>query len=239
MTRLKKSEIRENRLQQPSGVRIYGDYLSTKGGSISGSLVVSGDVHLKSGAIVQSGEGFKVSDYSATEAYGWRDITGQILVRGHPSDPSFEQVGSSPHWAYNFVVNKQVWITYHIPHDYVPGTPMYFHTHWMTDGTLTSTVKWQYSITFAKGFDQQAYDMTGITATSVQQAAGVAYQHMISETDAITLTGIEVDSLVLLNLKRIADADSSNSDAVYVLTADIHYQSTNMSTKNKAPDFYT
>lgn len=238
MTRLKKSEIRENRLQQPSGVRIYGDYLSTKGGSISGSLVISGDTHLQTGAIVKTGEGFKVSDYSATEAYGWRDITGQPLTRGRASDPEVTLMGSI-FLGYKFLTGKEIWITYHVPHDYVPNTPLYFHVHWTTDGTLTSTVKWQITATFAKGFNQQAFDLDGITATLAVQPSGIPWQHYVSETDAISLTGIEVDSLVLFNLKRLVDAETSNSNGVFVMEADIHYQSTNMTTKNKSPNFYT
>ena len=214
--------------------------LGDTGGSISGSLAITNDLRILGDTYLASGSGLKVGYTEASATYGWRDIIGQLEVKGVGiADPEWTKMGASVFYAYRFIPNKEVWITYHIPHDYVPGSPVFFHTHWTQDGTCTLTVAWQYSFTFAKGFDQESFDMAGRTATSVQAGPGVAWRHMVSETDPITLTGIEVDSIVLVHLKRISHAGASNSDNIFVMTADIHYQSNNMATKNKAPNFYT
>ena len=50
---------------------------------------------------------------------------------------------------------------------------------------------------------------------------------------------MEVDGLILVRGYRDAgNVLDTCTDAVFLHTMDIHYQSTNMATKNKAPSFY-
>jgi len=220
---------------------LYGSYVSTSGGSISGSLVIDGDLYANSLSI-KSGGGLKVGSASASTTYGWRDIVGQLHIKGTGNDPAWVRIGSGPFYGHRMDIGKEMWFTYHIPHDYVPGTPVHLHTHWLQDGTSTATLVFLYAYTWAKGFNQQAFNTSGLTATSKQAGPGIAFQHMISETGEITLTGIEVDSLLLVRLRRATQTESgdiSNTNSIIVLLADVHYRSHGMATKNKAPNFYT
>lgn len=238
--KIRSSEIRDNRLQQPSGSRLYGAYVSTSGGSISGSLVISGDLYSNSLSL-RSGNGLKVGSASASTTYGWRDIVGQLHIKGSGNDPAWVKMGTGPFYAHKLDVGKEMWFAYHVPHDYVPGTPVHLHTHWVQDGSSSSTVTFYYAYSFAKGFNQQAFDVNGSTATSKQAGAGIPWQHMISETNEITLTSIEVDSLIMVRLRRASSAesgDTSNSNSILIFLADIHYRSNGMATKNKEPNFY-
>jgi hypothetical protein len=181
--------------------------------------------------------------YPESRSFGWHDITGQVLVRGVAStDPDWVQVAGGPMFCYRFAVNDSVWFVYHIPHDIVPNFPIHFHAHWMTNGTSTAAVTWEWSYMYAKGFNQQAFDPAGVVVKASQAGAGVAYRHMVTETDPVTIEGLtEPDGLVYCRLRRINNETSpiaNNGDAVYLLTADIHYQSTNEPTINKAPNFY-
>ena len=40
-------------------------------------------------------------------------------------------------------------------------------------------------------------------------------------------------------MARLTNGANDNSDGIFMMKPDIHYQSTNIATKNKAPDFYT
>jgi len=55
--------------------------------------------------------------------------------------------------------------------------------------------------------------------------------------NALTLT--EPDELILVTLKRIANGGTDNTDQVFAVCVDIHYQSDRHSTKNRSPNFYT
>lgn len=207
-------------------------------------LFIDGDIILKP----NKSHGLKVGSKQVvseniSSTFTWRDITGQILVKGvGVNDPTWEQIAATPFWAFNFAVNDSCWMVYHIPHDIVPDADIYFHSHWISDGTETASVRWEYTYSYQKGFSQGAFNMTGTSVYSEEASSGIAYTHMITETAGITLSGLdEPDGLILCRIKRVTNTDSphtDNSDNIYLLTADVHYQSTNIGTANKSPFFY-
>lgn len=176
---------------------------------------------------------------------GWFDIIGQIIPAPlGPSNPTWTQIDTgSPFYAYAFGVNDFVNIVFHMPHFYASSqgtapTPIFLHAHWFTDGTNTQPVKWQFTYTWAKGFNQGNFNTTGTAITCEEAAAGTAYRHMVTETSAITNADFEVDGLLLVQLKRITNGGTENTDAVFLALADAHIQVDTFSTKNRAPDFY-
>ncbi len=202
--------------------------------------VMPRDVVVKASDLVTpnaSGYGMKVGD-ETTNAFGWEDITGAIETKGGGTDPTWTIVGAGPFYAYNFAVNDECWLIYHLPHDYLPGSDIYFHVHWSPSGTDANTVKWQYTYSIAKGHQQSQYSTTGTVITSEQTPVGTAHEHQISETAAVSSSELEVDALIRINIKRITNGGTENNDTIFVDTADVHYQSTNVATKNKAPNFY-
>mgnify|MGYP003572056674 CR=1 FL=1 len=200
----------------------------------------SGPVRSANGLVLgnESGIGVKVGD-AVTQDFGWRDITGQVDTRLGATNPTWTQIGSGPFYAYAFSVNDECWVNFHIPHDIVPGSDIHLHCHWLTSGTSTNSVKWEWYYSFAKGFNQAAFNTTGTLITAEEAASGVAYQHMVTETAAITISALtEPDGFLLTRMRRVTNGGSENLDTVFVITTDVHYQSTNMPTSGKAPDFY-
>ncbi len=150
---------------------------------------------------------------------------------------------------------------FHMPHDWVPGSDIYIHAHWSQTtadtgggGAVPGVSKWYFDVTYADGHGTAggAADpfFAPITISVTQQGSTTAYGHMIAETqlssnggsggtllDSSTLT---VDGLILLRIYRDPTdvSDTLNQDA-FLHYVDIHYQSTNIGTKQKAPDFYT
>ena len=131
-----------------------------------------------------------------------------------------------------------MWINYHIPHDYVVGTDIYLHVHWLPSGTDTNSVKWQFDYTYAKGHNQAAFDPDGTTISAEESPPGVAYQHMVTETVAITVADMEPDGMLKVHIKRVTNGGTDNANTIFVDTADVHYQSNNLATPNRSPNFY-
>jgi hypothetical protein len=188
-----------------------------------------------------SGSGLQVGVDAPT--FGWRDIIGQIEVRGSGgADPSFAIYTGTVMRQYQFSATtmQEVFVVFHVPHDYVPGTDIFFHVHWSNAAATPNTgnVKWGFDYSFAKGFNQAAFPAFQ-TVTVLQACPATRYQHMVAETVAVSIPALEVDGIILVRLYRMAnDIEDNCSDAVFAHTSDIHYQSSNMATKNKAPNFY-
>lgn len=191
----------------------------------------------------------------------WHDMLGPISIRGvGASDPSYNIYQGSIR-GYHFDVNEEVFIEYHIPHDYVPGTDLHIHAHWsingkttagVTAGTVTGgTVTWGFEVTYAKGHNQAAF-ISPVTRTQASDTvSSTLYQHYITETQIsaaspaatqIDSDNIEVDGLILVRCYLSANnitVSSGSKPAPFLHMVDLHYQSTNMGTKNKAPGFYS
>jgi len=178
-------------------------------------------------------------------SYGWRDIIGQIISRNIGATAPNYTAWNGAIDQYQFAVGDEVDITYHIPHDWVPGTDLFIHWHWsLASAGVSENVTWGCTASVAKGFNQAAFNAP-ITVTALQASSTTALQHMIIETQLSSVGGsggtlldtstIEVDSI--LNVQIYLSANSGATDP-FLHTADIHYQSSNMATKQKAPDFY-
>ena len=195
--------------------------------------------------------GIKVD--TAAPTFGWRDIIGSLEVKssGATAAPFNTFIGSigafqcdttgAPGSARTF------YLVYHLPHDYVSGTDIFWHVHWAhNSASVTSgSVTWSYAASYAKGFDQAPFS-TQVTGTVVQTASTVQYEHMVAEGQLSTSGGsgsmlntdnLEVDGLIILAFSCSANSISAATNP-FVFTADIHYQSSNIATKNKAPNFY-
>ena len=190
----------------------------------------------------ESGTGVKIDPIDPV--YGWRDLTSDVSVRGSGyNDPTFAVYTGTAIRAYQFSAStmNECFLTFHVPHDWVPGSAIYFHSHWSNAAATPNTgnVKWNFDYSFAKGFGQGAFP-TVQTATVTAASPAVRYRHNVSETAAVSIPLMEVDGLILVRAYRdAANAADTCTDAVFLHTVDIHYQSTNVATKNKAPNFYS
>jgi len=218
--------------------------LGTAGTVLAGGLSVAKQ-HINGSNIVMpktSGVGIKID--TATPAFGYKDLLGPIDVKGAgANDPTFATITGTALSAHSFSasVMQQAWIVFHIPHDYVPGTDIYLHMHWLNAAAAPNTgnVIWGFEYSYARGYNREAFPATS-TVTVTQACPATRYQHNIAETAAITIANCEVDGLLMVRVYRDAAAGGDTcTDAVFGLTADVHYQSTNLTTKNKNFPFYS
>lgn len=189
-----------------------------------------------------SGDGIKLD--TTTPAFGYHDILGQIELRGvGANDPNFAVYTGTSMRAYQFSAStmNEFFMVYHLPHDYAPGTDIFFHMHWSNAAATPNTgnVVWAFEYTFAKGYNQEAFPATA-TIKVTQASPATRYQHNIAETAAVTIASLEPDGLILCRCYRDAtNVADTCTDAVFAHTADVHYQSTGIPTKGKNFPFYT
>jgi len=195
--------------------------------------------------------GIKVDNVTPT--FGFADIIGDQFSKNTGATKPTLATYNGVINAWQFGVGDEAYISFHIPHDYVAGTPIFLHVHWshintfVTGGTLT----FKATSILSKSHNQQPFQSTPSVGTFTGTASTVQYQQILSEvlySDG-TPTGIEIDtanlepdSVIEMTFEVDANNITVSSGGVpdpFVHFVDIHYQSTGlMGTKDKAPDFY-
>ena len=224
----------------------------------------SDDIALSNGEFLifdkASGNGIKVDTASPT--WSWRDVTGRLQTRGvGVSDPDWT-LYRSPVYQYKFSDGHEheAWLEFHIPHDYVPGTDLYIHVHWSqivvdTGGAagVPGVVEWAFDVSYADGHGTAGGVADPFAAPKIvsvtQQGSTTQYGHMVAEV-AFTNAGgdathfdratILPDGVVLVRVHRDSTHvnDTLNQEP-FLHYVDLHYQSSNIGTKAKVPNFYT
>lgn len=191
-----------------------------------------------------SGIGLKLD--TDTPDYGWHDLVGEIHhdLSNSPSTPAVYVGGIRQ---YQFDVGNEAVMEYHMPHDYAPGTDMFIHAHWSHNSNIVTSgaVTWQFEIIYAKGHNQAAFS-TPLLVNAAQNASAIRYQHMIAETQASIAGGagglvdtdqLEVDGIMIVTVRLLTNTMDGGAKP-FLHAVDLHYQSTSLPTKNKAPVFY-
>lgn len=189
----------------------------------------------------EAGGGYKI-DPDAPD-FGWQDIIGDISPNGNPSNqPSLTNYNSTGIYQYQFGLNDEIAHVFHMPHDYAPGTDVYIHAHWSQDGVPTdNTVEWQFDVIWAK---RDGSFGTQVTTSASDTAGTSALVHHVDEvklSDAtpsgalLDTADLEVDGIFVVRTKLVTNGSGQNP---FLHTVDIHYQSTNIGTKNSASPFY-
>jgi len=175
-------------------------------------------------------------------ALGWNDITadisaGRAIGANAPTWTTYRNGISA--YAFDNVTMNEIWIFFHIKHDYAEGTSVYPHIHWGPDTTSTGVVRWGFEYTIARGHDQEIFPASTIVYINHDITVDKQYQHIISEvTDGDSFNAFEADTLILMRIFRdTGDAADTFPDSVFAFEVDIHFQLDRASTKNKAPPF--
>lgn len=202
------------------------------------------------GVTKQSGTGLKVG-----RTWGWRDIEGLLYpdATAGPVRGTFI-TGVS---AFSYSNSKTMDFSFHMPHDWVPGSDLYIHVHWAhnADTTATGDVVFNFNLSYAKGHNQAnfptaiapsiTYALTNLTTTP-------RYRHRIDEIQisaaSPTATQLDTDDLepdgmilgtITVDLSGATLTTTSPVNSIYIFTIDLHYQSTNVGTYSKTPNFWT
>lgn len=200
-----------------------------------------------------TGVGIKIDQ--TTPTFGWRDLEGVEYSDLGGATGATLSVYRAPLREYAFNTGDRMDIRFHVPHDYVPNTDMYLHVHWSHNGTavsgaFTATMNYSYS----KGHNQANFSapkVVSVTYPTVNIATTPQYRHRIEEVVFTTPTPggtatlldnalLEVDGLILVGLTVTAKPTITGGVGdPFIHRVDIHYQSTNLPTKQRNPPFWT
>lgn len=185
------------------------------------------------------GDGIKLN--SENPQFGWHDLLSPTTIYEGAAahKPTFEVFAGTIR-AYQFDVGDESFHEFHIPHDYVPGTDVWIHAHWTYNGTAVTSgsVTWQWDASLAKGYGQGVYN-TPVSVSVTQAAPLVPLTHMIASVKLSSAGGgafidtnlIEPDALIKTRLTLLNNT-MSGAKKPFMSFSDMHYQSTNIPTKN-------
>lgn len=172
---------------------------------------------------------------------GWADITAEISEKPTGANNPTHAVFRDGIRMYSFspTAMNECFATFHLPHSYKEGSPLYFHTHWSSIVGNTGVVRWGFEYSYAKGYQQEPFPASQ-TVYVEQAGSATAYLHHIAETVAVTIPGCEVDGLILVRIFRdAAHANDTHTQPVFLMTADVHHQVDRVTTANRNFPFYT
>lgn len=201
-------------------------------------------------------KGWGVKVDLAAPTFPWRDLEGDVTPRASAPNAATLEIyqGNIREWA--FAVNDVSDNRFHLPHDYLPGSDLFFHIHWSHIGTaISGNIGFTVYHSYAKGHNQAAFpaEKTLVMSLSTPNIATIPqYRHFITEAQLsaaapsasqIDSALLEVDGLLLCNVALTTaptiTGSLGNINRPFIHRIDIHYQSTEIGTKGKAPDFWT
>lgn len=237
-------------LEQTNATNNWSLYIEGGASFMGGTLSIDGDIVLPKA----SGKGIKIDNTIPT--FGWRDLLGSVepktIGAGKATLGAFRG-GKAKAWFYDLGDTLDT-LEYHIPHDYVPGTDLYIHLHWGHHGTaISGSLVITFGATCAKGHNQQDFpaEVAPVLTVSTPNIATIPqYRHRVDEIQLsasspsatqLNNADIEPDTVILIGFEVTTEPTITggvvNKTAFFEI--DIHYQSTNIATKDKTPDFYT
>jgi hypothetical protein len=199
-----------------------------------------------------AGAGIKLEQASPT--YPWRDCEG--LIYPDPANPAAAPTVAQFRtglYAYSYSDGDQCHFSFHMPHDYAPGTDLYIHAHWSHNatGVAANTLTWAFQISYAKGFSQALFTAPvtpSITYPLVDITTSPQYNHYVTEIQLSAASPsatqldtdiLEVDGLIIgtmtMGIPNASFSGGTPDEAIYIFTIDLHYQSTGIGTKGKSP----
>lgn len=202
------------------------------------------------GLLLPSGVGIKIktsqapTDTTEGSTYGWHDLIGSVRsdLALNPATPT-AYIGGIRQPMFD-IGNEEV-REFHIPHHYAVGTNLFIHAHWSHNSTLVTEggVTWQFECMSARGHDTDAF-YTPVVINVTQSASTERYRHLIAEVQLSEQGGvsmldndwIDVDGLIVVSC-RLTGNTLTGGAKPFLHSFDIHMQTTNVGTKNKAPDF--
>lgn len=136
-------------------------------------------------------------------------------------------------------VTEGLYVYFHVPHDWKPGSTAYIHVHTCPDTAgQTGTVRFRFEYTVAKGHTSTGNPFPATQTINLDYTTSATqYQHQITE-DTVGISLLEVDSIVMGYLYRDGAA-GTNTGNQFAVFCDFHYLSDRSGTSQKAAPFDT
>lgn len=194
-----------------------------------------------------------------TSGNGWIDITGQIIPKATGGTAPVYSTFRGNQGAYAFANTQFADIEFHVPHDYLVGSPIYLHPHWGHNATnISGNMVFTYYISHGKrtlnnpcvAWDTEV-TLVQTIITFIDITNMPRYTHRVDDIAITSATGsastldvrnIATDSIIFVRCVATTVpttlTGASPASSIYIFTIDLHCQSTGINTPNKDPDFY-
>lgn len=176
---------------------------------------------------------------------GWKDLLSSInsAKTAGANVPAWTNIRDGLYgYGFSAAALKEVFVNFHVPHDYMPQSDIYPHIHYVpTTDEVQGVVRWGFEFTYS---DREG-TLPASTTVYVEQtiAANSQYEQLVAETaDADALSGqdyvFEVDGVLVCRVFRDgAHANDTYAGVVVGTFVDLHYLSDRDTTLNKAAPF--
>ena len=157
--------------------------------------------------------------------------------------PSWTQLRDGLYgYEFSAALMKEVWLNFHINHDYAEGTHIYPHVHFVpTSNEVEGVVRFGVEYSVAKGHAQEDFPATTTVYIEYTVPANSQYLHVVAEVDdnsVIPGWGIEPDCVIMTRYFRdAAHANDTYAGTVIGVFGDLHYRADRTGTLKKRPDF--
>lgn len=175
---------------------------------------------------------------------GWKDLKASFSAAKttQQNSPTWEAwKGGIYEYSFSSNGSDEIIVSpFHIDHDYLPNSGMFFHIHWSPSSNAIGTVRWGIEFTKAKGHSQEAFGSTQIIY--IEEAVnGQQDIHFVSEYTELFQGGdLEPDTIIKARVFRDGThPNDTYSDKVWGFMCDLHYQADRETTPQKAPNFYS
>ena len=184
----------------------------------------------------------------------WKDLIGDVTPKtSGPGAPTLAAFRGGNVRTFFYSAGDDGDCSFHIPHDYKPGSDLYLHFHWAHNGTaISGTFAVDFYVTYAKGHNQANFGAeitVPISYATVNIATTPQYRHRIEEVQlsASSPSGsqldsddLEVDGIIQIHydVATIPTITGGTTNEPAILFVDLHYQANYFGTANKAPNFY-
>lgn len=188
-----------------------------------------------------NGDWYFVADINVNG--GWNDMLTSTVAagrRGAAADFKWADYDGSGIFQPSFGINEDGIANFHVQHDIKRESQMYPHVHWSSDGADLNPIYWQLNYKWAPRNDIRPEAFSAVqTVTIIATPNGDDHVHVVTETDqSASIPAMEVDTIIMMQIKRITNGATDNGDTVFGHFVDLHYQREGISTPGRAPNFY-
>jgi hypothetical protein len=179
-------------------------------------------------------------------ADGWMDIVSELFARDAPGCAEGDEYDGVGVWRYDPDVTRRMFVNFHMPHPWKPGTMLYPHLHFTVTSSAGGVVRLGFRYKWSRRHDSTgqrtftAAETLYINFTIPPNSQDTHFVAEIPQGQGIPGTGLEVDSMIMMTVIRDGEhVDDTFPAGIFAITADIHIEVDRASTPQRAPDFYT
>ena len=177
------------------------------------------------------------------DTYGWKDNLASLSNGRNTGGtaPTWAQFTDGIYaWRFPPSATKELWLNFHINHDWAKGTDFYPHIHWAMAGSGTGVVRWGIEYTVANR-DTGVFQASTTIILEPEITEDSTLRHIVTEVDdnnTIPGADVDVDAVIMMRVYREGDhANDTNAGNAFGLFLDLHYQADKFATVGKAADF--